>query len=266
MIDAARGRGVDVMADQMPTRRPVLHSIRFPSWALEGGQPAIAARLNDPVQWARIKREMIGLLAERGLRDLSFAVVASHAANPLLNGLNMAQVAAKLKGSDSADAQFEAARDLMLENGASMVYHFMSDQDVERIMRHPFVGIASDSSVLTIGAACRTRAATATTARPRRIRPQAARDQPGRGRPEDDVAAGRPFSLTNRGLLKEGYAADVVVFNPLTVADAATFEQPHAYAVGIPRPRQRRRRGEERAHPGATGRRDHEGEVTGGCQ
>jgi N-acyl-D-amino-acid deacylase len=42
------------------------------------------------------------------------------------------------------------------------------------------------------------------------------------------------FRLTNRGLLKVGYAADVVVFNPLTVADAATFEQPHAYALGIP--------------------------------
>ena len=63
----------------------------------------------------------------------------------------MKQVAAKLKGAESADAQFEAARDMMLAGGASMVYHFMSDEDVERIMRHPLVGIASDSSVLTMG-------------------------------------------------------------------------------------------------------------------
>ena len=130
---------------------------------------------------------MIGLLAERGLRDLSFAVVASHAANPLLNGLNMAQVAAKLKGSGSADAQFEAARDLMLENGASMVYHFMSDQDVERIMRHPFVGIASDSSVLTMGRGVPHPRGYGNNRASSAIRPQAARDQPGRGRPEDDL-------------------------------------------------------------------------------
>ena len=49
----------------------------------------------------------------------------------------MKQVAAKLKGAESADAQLEAAREMMLAGGASMVYHFMSDDDVERIMRHP---------------------------------------------------------------------------------------------------------------------------------
>ena len=63
----------------------------------------------------------------------------------------MKQVAAKLQGAESADAQFEAARVMMLAGGASMVYHFMSDDDVERIMRHPQVGIASDSCVLTMG-------------------------------------------------------------------------------------------------------------------
>ena len=152
MIDAARTRGVDVMADQYAyTAASSTLGIRFPSWALEGGQPAIAARLNDPAQWARIKKEMMALLAERGLSDLSFAVVASHAANPLLNGLTMKQVAARLQGSETADAQLEAARQLMLAGGASMVYHFMSDQDVERIMRHPYVGFASDSGLLTPG-------------------------------------------------------------------------------------------------------------------
>ncbi len=63
----------------------------------------------------------------------------------------MKQVAAKLKGAESADAQFEAAREMMLAGGASMVYHFMSDEDIDRIMKHPQVGIASDSSVLTMG-------------------------------------------------------------------------------------------------------------------
>ena len=236
MIDAARGRGVDVMADQYAyTAASSSLGIRFPAWALEGGQPAIAARLNDPEQWARIKREMIGLLAERGLRDLSFAVVASHAANPLLNGLDMARVAAKLKGSDSADAQFEAARDLMLANGAAMVYHFMSDQDVERIMRHPFVDIASDSGVLVAGRGVPHPRGYGNNPRVlgEYVRKRHVISLEEAVRKMTSLPAGH-FRLANRGLLKEGYAADVVVFNASAVRDAATFEQPHAYAVGIP--------------------------------
>jgi N-acyl-D-amino-acid deacylase len=236
MIDAARARGIDVMADQYAyTAASSTLGIRFPAWALEGGQEAIARRLDDPEQWARIKREMTGLLAERGLKDLSFAVVASHAANPLLNGLTMAQVAARLKGSESADAQFEAARDLMLQNGASMVYHFMSDGDVERIMRHPFVGIASDSGVLTAG---RGVPPPRRNGNNERVLGEYVRKRHVIGLEEAvrkmTSLPAKQFRLEGRGLLKEGYAADVVVFDPATVQDVATFEKPHAYAAGIP--------------------------------
>ena len=153
MIDAARAKGVDVEADQYAyTAASSGLDIRFPSWALEGGQQAVAGRLNDPAVWARIKSEMGGLLSERGLSDLSFAVVASYRPDAALNGLSMKQVAGRLEGADSLDAQLEAARKMMLGGGASMVYHFMSDEDVERIMRHPMVAIASDASALTFGA------------------------------------------------------------------------------------------------------------------
>jgi N-acyl-D-amino-acid deacylase len=236
MIDAARGRGVDVMADQYAyTAASSTLGIRFPSWALEGGQPAIAARLNDPAQWARIKKEMAGLLAERGLNDLSFAVVASHAANPLLNGLTMKQVAAKLEGSDTADAQFEAARELMLANGASMVYHFMSDADVERIMRHPFVGFGSDSGLLAPGRGVPHPRGYGNAARvlgeyvrTRHVIPleEAVRKM--------TSLPAKHFRLDHRGQLQEGFSADVVVFDPATIRDAATFEKPHQYAEGIP--------------------------------
>ena len=78
LIDAARARGLDVEADQYAyTAASSSLGIRFPSWALEGGQARIAERLNDPATWNRIKTEMAALLAERGLPDLSFAVVAS---------------------------------------------------------------------------------------------------------------------------------------------------------------------------------------------
>jgi len=236
LIDAARARGVDVEADQYAyTAASSTLGIRFPAWALAGGQAAVAGRLNDPAAWARIKTEMQALLAERGLADLSFAVVAMHAADPALNGLSMKQVAAKRKGADTPDAQLEAARDMMLAGGASMVYHFMSDGDVERIMRHPHVGVASDSSVLmpgegaphprgygnnvrVLGEYVRTRRVISLEEAIRKMTSLPAKH----------------FKFQGRGLIQEGYAADITIFDPATVGDTATFEKPHAFAAGVP--------------------------------
>jgi N-acyl-D-amino-acid deacylase len=236
MIDAARGRGVQVMADQYAyTAASSTLSIRFPAWSLEGGQAALVERLNDNVQWTKIKEEIRGLLAERGLSDLSFAVVASYGADSSLNGLTMKEIAGKLKGSDSADAQLEAARDMMLKGGASMVYHFMSDRDVERIMRHPFVAFASDSGVLTPGAGTPHPRGYGNTARVlgEYVRKRGVIRAEEAVRKMTSLPAGH-FRLERRGLLKVGYAADVVLFDVRTVRDAATFEQPHAFAEGIP--------------------------------
>ncbi len=236
LIDQARARGTAVEADQYAyTAASSTLGIRFPSWALEGGQPQVAMRLKDPATWAKIKAEMHGLLAERGLSDLSFAVVASHPADAALNGLTMKQVAAKLKGADSADAQLEAARDMMLAGGASMVYHFMSDADVDRIMKHPFVGIASDSSVLLMGDGVPHPRGYGNNARVlgeyvrvRKVIPLEEAIRKMTSLPADH------FSFVGRGRLAVGAAADIVVFDRQTIADAATFETPHAYARGIP--------------------------------
>ncbi len=236
LIDQARARGLDVQADQYAyTAASSSLSIRFPSWALEGGRDAIAARLNAPDTWTTIKGEMRGLLAERGLDDLSFAVVASYRADPALNGLSMKQVAAKLNGSESAGAQFEAARTMMLAGGASMVYHFMSDDDVERILRHPQVGIASDGSVQTPGVGAPHPRSYGNAVRvlgeyvrTRRVIPleEAVRKM--------TSLPAQHFRFEGRGLIREGYAADVVLFDPATVGDTATFEKPHGFATGVP--------------------------------
>lgn len=236
MIDAARAKGMAVAADQYAyTAASSSLSIRFPGWALEGGQEKIAERLNDPVTWARIKDEMKGLLAERGLKDLSFAKVASYRPDPSLNGLSMQQVAEKLKGSGSPDAQFEAAREMMLNRGASMVYHFMSDDDIARIMKHPQVSFASDASVIEQGQGVPHPRGMGNNARVlgeyvrvRKVIPleEAIRKM-------TSLPAGH-FRFADRGTIKQGFAADLVLFDPAKVGDAATFEKPHAYATGIP--------------------------------
>jgi N-acyl-D-amino-acid deacylase len=236
LIDKARARGVDVEADQYAyTAASSTLGIRFPSWALEGGQAAITKRLNDPATWARIKTEMRALLAERGLSDLAFAVVASFQADPSLNGLSMKQVARKLQGSESPDAQLESARQMMLRGGASMVYHFMSDEDVDRIMKHPQVAVASDSSVLIRGDGVPHPRGYGNNVRvlAEYVRRRHVVTLEDAIRKMTSLPAAH-FRFDRRGLIKAGYFADIAVVDPATVADAATFEKPHAYAVGVP--------------------------------
>jgi N-acyl-D-amino-acid deacylase len=235
LVDAARARGVDVRADQYAyTAASSSLGIRFPSWVLEGGQARMAERLNTPVTWQKIKMEMAAMLAERGLRDLSFAVVAMYPPDRSLNGLSMRQVALRLGGSDSAEAQLEAAREMQLDGGASMVYHSMSDQDVDRIMRHPQVAIASDASVITYGEGVPHPRGYGNNARVlgTYVRTRHVITLEEAIRKMTSLPATH-FRLGGRGAIKAGYAADLVVFDPRTVADAATFESPHAYAIGV---------------------------------
>jgi N-acyl-D-amino-acid deacylase len=236
LIDAARARGVDVQADQYAySAASSTLGIRFPAWALEGGQIAISGRLNDAATWGKIKTEMRALLAERGLADLSFAVIASYAPDESLQGLSLEQAAARLKRSSSLDAQLETARDLMIGGGATMVYHLMSDDDVVRIMRHPWVAIASDSGVLTPGDG---------VPHPRgygnntRVLGEYVRSRHVLGLEEAvrkmTSLPAEHFRFGGRGRIKVGYAADITIFDRRTVADTATFEKPHAFAAGVP--------------------------------
>jgi N-acyl-D-amino-acid deacylase len=236
MIDAARARGIDVEADQYAyTAASSTLGIRFPSWALEGGQIAISARLNDPGTWERIRTDMRALLAERGIQDLSFAVVSSYLADPSFDGLSIKQIAAKTKGSDSLDAQLEVARGMLAAGGASMVYHLMSDQDVDLIMKHPQVAVASDSSLLTPGDGVPHPRGYGNNVRVlgEYVRNRKVISLEEAVRKMTSLPAAQ-FRFDGRGQIKDGYAADIVLFDAATVGDTATFDKPHAFANGVP--------------------------------
>ena len=236
LIDDARARGVRVAADQYAyTAGASSLSIRFPSWALEGGLARVRERLEDPATWTRVKKDMQALLAERGFEDLAWATVASYRGDPTLQGLSMRDVAQKIVGRADADAQLEAARRLMIGGGASMVYHFMSDADVERIMRHPWVGIASDSGVLQWGAGAPHPRGYGNTARVlgefvRTRRVLALEDAV---RKMTSLPA-EHFGFAGRGVIREGAAADLVLFDPVRVADLSTYALPHVSPAGMP--------------------------------
>jgi N-acyl-D-amino-acid deacylase len=234
-IDAARSQGIDVEADQYAyTAAASTLSIRFPAWALEGGEEEVRKRLDDEATWTKIREEMRGLLAERGFTDLSFAVVAGYTPDRSLEGLSMKEVARKLVGSDTADAQFEAARRMLRSGGAGMVYHLMSEEDVASILRHPWVAVASDGAVQVLGEGSphprsygNNARVLSTYVRDKKVIPleEAVRKM-------TSLPAAH-FRLQARGLVQEGAAADLVVFDPVKVRDLATFEKPHAHASGF---------------------------------
>jgi N-acyl-D-amino-acid deacylase len=235
LIDDARKRGLDVEADMYAyTAGSSSLSIRFPSWALEGTNAEVNARLNDPDTWVRIKKEMAQLLADRGFTDLSWSTVATYRANPAYNGMTMKAVAQAMFGRDAAGDQLEAAKTMMLNGGASMVYHFMTEDDVERIMRHPMVGIASDSGVVAFGSGVPHPRGMGNTVRVlgRYVRERKVISLEEAIRKMTSLPA-HQFNLPGRGEIKVGAAADLVVFDPAKVTDTATFETPHKYPVGI---------------------------------
>lgn len=235
-IDDARAAGLRVQADQYAyTAGSSSLSIRFPSWALEGGSNSVRERLNDPPTWARIRKEMQALYSERGFNDLSWATVARYRADPSLNGLSMKQVAEKIAGGGSADAQLEAARLLMLGGGASMVYHFMGEDDIARIMRHPMVSFASDAGVLVAGSSVPHPRGYGNAVRVlgEYVRERKVISLEEAVRKMTSLPAAH-FKFGGRGVIKEGAAADLVVFDPSTIRDVATYAAPHAFPEGMP--------------------------------
>jgi N-acyl-D-amino-acid deacylase len=236
LIDVARARGVSVCADQYAyTAASTGLGIRFPSWALEGGQPAIVARLDDEATWAMIRTEMAAMLDRSGARDLSRSVVANYTPDPTRNGLSIADIAEKTRGSRALADQLEVAREMLRAGGAQMVYHMMGDADVTAIMRHPQVSMASDASINTPGEGRPHPRGYGNTVRvlAKYVREDRVLTLEEAVRKMSALPATH-FGFAERGLLKEGYAADLVLFDPRRVADRATFEAPHAWPEGLP--------------------------------
>lgn len=235
MIDAARAKGQRVVADQyLYDAASSTLGIRFPSWALEGGQAEIVRRLDDAATWAKIKAEMRGLIRERGLENYSFARIANYPADPSLNGLTIPEVAQKVRGTRDLDAQFETMRTMLRAGGASMVYQFMAEDDITRILRHPQVAIASDSglNVLGRGVPHPRGYGNAVRALGRYVRELKVVSLEEAVRKMTALPADQ-FGFADRGRIAVGRAADLVVFDAATVTDRATYDQPHQYPDGV---------------------------------
>jgi N-acyl-D-amino-acid deacylase len=235
MIDAARARGLRVNADQYLYDAASSNlGIRFPSWVLEGGQEKINERLDDDATWEKIRAEMRELIRERGLEDYNFARIAEYRTDRSLNGLTIPQASQKVLGAADLATQQEMMRRILRAGGASMVYHFMSDDDLTRILTHPMVSIASDSGLNTFGEGVPHPRGYGNAVRVlgRYVREQKVITLEEAIRKMTSLPADQ-FAFGDRGRLAPGKAADVVVFDAGTVGDRATYAEPHQYPTGI---------------------------------
>ena len=235
LVREARARGLQVTVDQYAyTASSTSLDSRLPSWVLEGGREEGKKRLADKPTRARVAKEMKESLKRSGFKDYSYAFVASHRADPTLNGKNIAEITKLKRNKKSVADQIEQILAMYEAGGAQMVYHSMGEEDVRLIMREPFTMIASDSGVRRMGEGVPHPRGYGNNARVlgRYVREQKLLTLEDAVRKMTSLAA-QTFSLRDRGLIREGFAADLVIFDEKLIADRATFDQPHQFPVGI---------------------------------
>lgn len=235
MIIEARAQGLDVTIDQYPyTASSTSLSTLVPEEIQADGQDSIVARLNRPETREQVITTMLKKLKKRGLRHYSYAVVAYYKADTTLNGKSIEAINLLKGRRHKAKAEANTILDMMLEGGAGMILHGMSEEDVRRIMQYPFNMFASDASIRTYGQGSPHPRGYGTNARvlAKYVREEKIISLEEAVRRMSSLPAQR-FQLRDRGMLKEGLAADIVIFNEKEVQDLSTYEQPHQYSRGF---------------------------------
>jgi N-acyl-D-aspartate/D-glutamate deacylase len=231
-VERARREGLKITANMyVYTAGETGLSTTIPSWAHSGGPAALYKRLEDPVTRARIAREM----RRQGPRSRTVLVSFRSAALRPLIGKTLDEVA-RMRGTDEIDTVLDLVREDRSRIGA--MFFAISEANIKKILGRPWVSFGSDGASVASGGVIGELGT-----HPRawgnfaRVLGKYVR--------EDGVLplgeavrrmSGLPatnLGLEARGFLKEGMFADVVVFDPATIADRATYETPHQYAVGV---------------------------------
>jgi len=237
LIDEARARGVDATIDQYPytASSTSIQAALLPAWAQEGGRGEIVKRLKDPATRAKIKAETTRIIRmERGGGEPKNIVLASCGWDPSLAGKSLADVT-RLRGMEpTVENAAEAGLWIVEQGGCSGIFHAINEADLERILKHPATMIGSDGEIPIFGKDKPHPRSYGTFAR---VLAVYVRDR-NTITLEDAVRKMSAFpaqrlGLLDRGVLRPGMKADMVVLDPARVKDTATFEQPHQYAEGF---------------------------------
>ena len=235
LVEKARGEGVDVVVDQYPYDRAATGlNIMLPSWALAGGQEKVKKRLADPAIRARIAEGMQEQLKQMGQDDYSFAMVASFTPDRRLEGKTISEINQHRGRRKTLANEMLTVMEIINRGGAGMIYHVMSMEDVERIMRYPNTAVASDGGTRVFGEGKPHPRSYGTNARVLAVfvRERKVLTLEDAVRRMTSLPA-RTFGFRDRGLLREGLAADLVLFDPEKVRDKATYRQPHQFSDGF---------------------------------
>ena len=236
-IEAARARGLDITANQYPyTAMQHGWSAFFPVWARELGPQKFAAMLRDPAMRLKIKqdKDFQTWVGEHGGWDGVVMGRARQPQNKKYEGMRIPEIA-KLRGDkDFADTCIE----LMAEEGGAIsgMFHTMSEADVREVMRKPWVAIASDGAAINLnedGVPHPRAFSTNPRVLGHYVREEKVLTLEDAIRKMTSLPA-QILGLDDRGQIREGFAADIVIFNPDTVRETTTFEKTKSYPEGIP--------------------------------
>ena len=238
LIDAARAEGLDVMGDAYPyTASSTSLRTALPDWALEGGVGAMLERLAAPDICTRIREEMQrpggqSIVDRMGWENVMIAWCPKRKD---AEGRRIAEIAAA-RGLDPIETVFELLRDA--HGVASMILFQLDEADLRRALAHPAIMIGSDGSALATAGEM-----SAGKPHPRsygtfpRVLGRYARDERVLSLAEAvhkmTGLPARRLGLRDRGEIRVGAKADLVVFDARRIADQATYENPHCYPVGV---------------------------------
>jgi N-acyl-D-amino-acid deacylase len=244
MFEEARARGLDITVDQYPYKAGSTSLMTLlPPWAHDGGRDAALERLRDPVLRARMRSDIEegiegweNFAKELGWVNVYVTSVISDENKPI-EGMNLTQI----KEHRGAEDEFTAVYEVLLEEegAAGIVIFYGDEEDVKRIMRHPLHMVGTDAGCCTVeGPFCRGKPhprhyGTYPKILGKYVREEKVISWEDAVRKMTSFPAQR-FGILDRGLLRPGMWADIVVFDPETVIDRATYEDPHNFPDGIP--------------------------------
>ncbi len=239
LIETARNEGIDVTCDQYPyTASSTGLSACLPPWVHEGGVEKLLERLEDPSMRIKIRHDIDekdnwdNMVMESGWDNIVVASINSEA-NKYLEGKTLARVA-QIQEKNPFDTLFDL---LLQEKGdVSIVIFDINEDDLRLVMSHPTMMVGSDGSSLPSsspeGKPHPRNYGTYPRVLGKYVREEKVLTLEEAIRKMTSFPA-QKLGIKNRGLLEEEYRADIVVFDPATVSDNATYEEPHHFPEGI---------------------------------
>jgi N-acyl-D-amino-acid deacylase len=236
-IEEADEQGIKIYCDRYPyiAGSSDLSSFNFPLWARQGTTDEFLARLKDPTLESRLRAHVDEREKKLGSWDKVVVSSVFTEKNKIFEGKSVLE-GMKETGKDA----FEFMRDLLIEekNRAEMIIFMMKEDNLKRILAHPLVGIGCDGSarapygILGKGKPHPRNYGTFPRILGKYIREEKILPMEEMIKKMTSVPAGN-FGFENRGLLKKGYFADIVVFDEKRIIDKATWKDPHQYPEGI---------------------------------